>query len=71
MTRKDYEMIAQAVRDALPDLSEREPGAPLADDTHAALSHLRTAADYIADGCKADNPRFNRKRFIAACGFNA
>lgn len=60
MTRQDYVMIASAIRDSLPDEGEA-----------FARRMLRQAADFIADGCKADNPRFDRKRFLTACGFSA
>lgn len=58
MTRKDYVMIAEAIRDAadeaiIPPMREA----------------LKTAAEYIGDGMKRDNARFDRTRFMAACGF--
>lgn len=62
MTRKDYVMIAEAIRDAASPAS----GA----DGPRAQTALRIA-DYIADGLYNDNPRFDRKRFMAACGFDA
>ena len=58
MSRKDYQMIAAAIGDAL-------EGSP------AAKSALKRVAGYIADGCKADNSRFDRSRFIRACGLEA
>lgn len=64
MTRKDYEMIAQAVRDGLAD-GRRDPAS-----TEAAKV-AKTIAQYVSDGLAADNLRFDRKRFMAACGFNA
>jgi hypothetical protein len=65
MTRKDYVMIAAAIRDAREavamELGEHH-------SRHVADAAMRDAANYIADGCKADNPRFDRSRFLAACG---
>jgi hypothetical protein len=60
MTRKDYELIAYAIK-----LSERTGGV-----------HVQTpewvqwhdTADCIADALQGDNPRFDRARFLAACG---
>ena len=47
MSRKDYQLIAQALREASsPD-----------DTAHA-----------IADALQADNPRFDRARFLIAAG---
>lgn len=60
MTRKDYVMIAEAIRDAA--LEAKDAGLE-------ALIHVETAATYIADGCKRENGRFDRSRFMAACGF--
>lgn len=64
--KRHFEMIAAAIRDAL-DAGSHEPPA----EKLSAMASLKTAADYIADGCKADNPNFDRKRFLNACGFDA
>lgn len=55
MSRKDFEMIARVLRETTggPDMPE-----PLRD--HIA----RTFADELA----ATNPRFDRARFLKACG---
>lgn len=55
MTRKDYVLIAAAVREERERFSNRNPGA---DDLVRAL----------ADSLAADNPRFDRARFLKACG---
>lgn len=75
MTRKDYVLIADAIRGLLADI-ERESG-PMAvcDRTRALLAgeHLgaRHAASRLADTLRQDNPRFDRVRFMAACGLTA
>lgn len=66
MTRKDFEMIAAALRDA----NSEEVGA-FARCQGVNSKGVYRAAEYIADGCKADNPNFDRKRFLSACGFDA
>ncbi len=63
MTRKDYWLIANALRDSRQGITG--PGAPngapkTADDMfYAALCNLATALE-------SDNPRFDRRRFAAA-----
>lgn len=54
MTRKHYKAIAAAIREA------RSAPFVRAYSGDAVMHH-------IADVCAADNPRFNRARFIAAC----
>ena len=75
MTRKDYVMIAETIRELLGDI-ERESG-PMAvcDRTRALMAgeHLgvRHVAKRLADQLRQDNPRFDRTRFIEACGLTA
>jgi len=54
MTRKDYNLIAEVLRDSL-DL--------IVDDLA-----LEALASNFADELATDNPRFDRARFLAACG---
>ena len=65
MTRKDYEAIAAAMKTAR---SYSQRGEPLT--IHAANFNcgVSNAAQRIADHCAADNPRFDRQRFLKACG---
>ena len=53
MTRKDYIAIANAICEA----SHTAPSAA-----------IDTLAHKLADVCANDNPRFDRQRFLAACG---
>lgn len=63
MTRRDYIRIAAALREA----AERTwSGAPDEDEQRAMLYGQRLAREAIADALAADNPRFDRERFIAA-----
>lgn len=66
MTRKDYVMIAEAVKDA-----GRKAALCRSETADTAKAALLDAATYIADGLAQDNPRFDRKRFMEACGFTA
>ena len=58
MTRKDYVALACALRAALPDSA-------------SALEVLqwRADCDAVARVCALDNSRFDRDRFMDACGF--
>lgn len=58
MTRKDYVLIAQAIKRAKDEC--------LSDDTTGAV---KQAARNVALSMERDNPRFDRARFMAACGF--
>ena len=58
MTRKDYQLIAGALKDAL--------GA--VDHPHRTGAVL--AAQELAYRLRDDNPRFDRKRFLEACGLD-
>ncbi len=64
MTRKDYVLIAAALKDALPsaydsaDINNRVG----ASDMHA------TCVAMIANRLAQDNPRFDRARFLKAAG---
>lgn len=57
LSRKDYEMIAKAI------LQELQING-MARHTLAAI------AERMAVYLQADNPRFDRKRFLTACGFD-
>lgn len=58
MTRKDYELLASALRSTKPDEKQN------------VKFSLQWSGDVaaIANALEADNPRFNRARFLAACG---
>ena len=54
MTRKDYVMIADTI----------------ATSWHASADSKADIAYKFADVLEADNPRFDRHRFLVACGVN-
>jgi hypothetical protein len=74
MTKKDYELLAAAIRQMGIRLGES------VDDccglVHVGRKHLTVSgalADIVGTLCEElerDNPRFNADRFRAACGFN-
>jgi len=60
MTRKDYVMIAETLRINRRDFNEGEDG----------LMLLNILAHQFANSLEEDNPRFDRHRFLDACGVN-
>lgn len=62
-SRKDYETTARVIHTEV-DVWER--GTVLADLPLDALHHV---AEHFADLYQADNARFDRARFLDACGF--
>lgn len=62
MTRNDYELIARAFRESIP-VATLAP-----DDLPRVRQGWATAAHAVADMLAAGNARFDRTRFLAACG---
>ena len=58
MTRKDYEAIAAAIKEVV-DSNRWFKG---------NLSGTQDTAKAVANVMAADNPRFDRARFLKACG---
>lgn len=57
MTRKDYQLIAGAFNSAKPENDEGPQWRQWAHTTHKVITTLA-----------ADNPRFDRAKFLEACG---
>jgi hypothetical protein len=62
MTRKDYVLIAVALRDTL--LID----CPTEEFLNGAIAARDSAVLRVADALGRDNPRFDRERFLKACG---
>jgi hypothetical protein len=57
---RHYEMIAGAIKDAVAtDTTAQDTG----------MGSWRWLCEHYADMFERDNPRFDRKRFLLACGF--
>lgn len=65
MTKRDFELIAAALKSARPPAHLQEPELALVD-----LSLDNLARDF-ADRLKATNAQFNRDKFLRACGVSA
>lgn len=64
MTRKDYSLIADAFSDALRSTA-LEPVDPVLHSVHFGVA---CAAVKVAHVLAQNNERFNRDRFLTACG---
>ena len=58
-TKRVFEMVARAVRDEV---------CVYVDDENV-MRALRAMASHLANQFADDNPRFDRDRFLKACGF--
>ena len=67
MTRKDFQLIADVVRN-LRTFEARD--AEMSEDVAHAV-RWTTVADKLASALATTNPRFDRERFIEACGIGA
>lgn len=67
MTRKDFVAIAEAVKDSREALiaSAMPTDSPMRRRTAQVFDSLSRT---LADTCSKTNPRFNRSKFLAACG---
>ena len=61
MTKKDYQAIARAIHEQIV-ASINDPH-----KTHSRGGLAAAIIDAIADVLAADNPRFDRARFVEAC----
>jgi hypothetical protein len=62
MSRKDYELIADAMRQSKPDSTKSSKS--ISDD----LLQWRKSVDALCNKLAANNPRFLSKQFKEACG---
>ncbi len=61
MTRKDYELLADAIRVSI-NLNKFHP------QYEQRLSAIESVIFELADRLVSENPRFDRHRFLVACG---
>lgn len=62
LTKSSFELIAQAMKNARADILAKE--SPTVD----LLDGVGYASEHLADALASTNPRFDRARFLAACG---
>jgi hypothetical protein len=64
MTRKDFILIAHAFNVARQDVENKEP----VEHHENMLDGISLAAEHVADSLRRTNERFDRAKFLAACG---
>ena len=70
MTRKDYIAIARAIRSEREAWVEPNNNRIAPEVTQAGALTCGYIAQRLSDVMAADNPRFDRAKFLAACGVN-
>lgn len=65
MTTKDYELIARAINEAIA-VHEIETG----EDSKRSTDPLNRVARFLATDLAEQNLKFNRAKFLAACGIS-
>jgi len=64
MTKKDFELIARALTDARHYIPGREPK----EHVRELLAGIDYSAEFLADALATTNPKFDRAKFLSACG---
>lgn len=64
MSKKDYQAIARAIHEATQTIAYEDARLAAPSATRYLMSHIQ---GNIARALSADNPRFDRARFIEAC----
>lgn len=67
MTKKDSELVAAAIKDLYMDIRQSAEDCTITSDK---LFGIRCTAREIADVFAHENPRFNRRAFLEACGIS-
>ena len=65
-TRKHYEIIARNIKGSIADVAIAEEGSP--ERRVAKINAIEMVARSLALEFERDNPRFDRTRFLVACG---
>lgn len=68
MTRRDYYLIADAIRQQIDRRLPRDEDDRKADPNMAGLTALYMTARGLADNLAENNPRFDKYKFFDACG---
>lgn len=69
MTRKDFELIAEVLRVAIVDIKDDTRAKLFREhDGHMALEGAERVARDFSSCLARTNPRFDRERFLKACG---
>jgi hypothetical protein len=67
MTRNDFELLAVALKSVHNDIVANPDCNPMG-ELSAEIDGFNAALNAVAEVCKANNARFDKRRFMAACG---
>jgi hypothetical protein len=68
MSKKDYELIARALKDSKP---QSKLNANYQDNVYfERMVVWESVINKVAAEMENENPRFNRAKFLQACGYN-
>lgn len=70
MTRRDFQVIADTIREQINRRSIRDEDSRRADPNCSGYVAVCLTAWALADALRDYNPSFNRDLFIAACGLD-
>ena len=68
MTKKDYELIAGVIRDRLNNSTHLDKLDWSDNEIQIAKDVITDTAYFMCNRLAKDNPKFDRDRFMAACG---
>ena len=68
MTRKDYNLLAQILSEAVDGIRTEDRGDWGYGDADHELEGFRRAVESLSFFLRSENPRFSEDRFIQACG---
>lgn len=72
MTKKDYELIAEQLRYATPNWDNAPYSFEMNDIYKTGrLDAWANICKTLADGLQLQNPKFNRSKFLKACGLES
>ncbi len=63
MTRKDFQLIADALKESKPEAEKKFH------NQTAYMTQFMITCHCMADALATTNPRFDRDRFLTACGY--
>lgn len=69
MSGKDFNAIAAAIHHSTIQITHTYSGQEVAGYV-PAMAGIRAVAIHLANVCAESNPRFDRNRFLTACGVN-
>ena len=68
MTRRDYELLANIMRQQIDWKLKRDESDRKCDPNMSGLTALYLTTRALANRLAEDNPRFDKVRFLTACG---